>query len=453
MSMPISHNHELQDPVRYAPPHVRERTFREDRSEIAEAVAGCETTRSEAGQFKRNQAQTLKNEEGRTANGADALDWLDDAIRAVIELERACGATTTADAGGAGAQSPPLAPTQRESSDFPPVAARVRQTTQGGSRGVFAGSAHSVRPWRLHPDPVIVPEPPIASQEGGRFRHLLRFSLVIAFAAIVAYGLTTLSRSQSGALWLKGAASRVAAMGSRPKEVSAPPPPRAQLVVENQQAFANEPLSLGVNVEHATEDESLLLDGLARGTTLSAGQSTSPFSWQFPSNKLRGLYLYAPKDFVGVMNTTVNLLGSDDQLLDSRAMQLKWIAKEPTPRPAPAPALVTATAGEAVGTAKSSLPAVEPIDPGEIAILMQKGRDSLDAGDISGARVAFGRLADAGLADAALALATTYDPEYLAAHNFLGVRGDRAAARALYQRAKDMGSVQAGRILARMPVD
>jgi TPR repeat protein len=81
---------------------------------------------------------------------------------------------------------------------------------------------------------------------------------------------------------------------------------------------------------------------------------------------------------------------------------------------------------------------------------MQKGRDFLANGDISAARVAFRRLADAGVADAALALANTYDPEYLAAHNFIGMRGDSATARALYQRAKELGSPEADRILARM---
>jgi len=81
---------------------------------------------------------------------------------------------------------------------------------------------------------------------------------------------------------------------------------------------------------------------------------------------------------------------------------------------------------------------------------MRRGRDFLTAGDISAARVAFRRLADAGMPDAALALANTYDPAYLAAHNFVGILGDRAMARTLYRRAKDLGSQEAGRILADM---
>ena len=62
----------------------------------------------------------------------------------------------------------------------------------------------------------------------------------------------------------------------------------------------------------------------------------------------------------------------------------------------------------------------------------------------------FKRLADAGIADGALAAASTYDSRYLAAHNVVGVRGDEAKARALYQRAMELGSADAGRLLAQM---
>ena len=90
-------------------------------------------------------------------------------------------------------------------------------------------------------------------------------------------------------------------------------------------------MSLALSVEHAMGNEFLLLDGLAQGTTLSAGTSISPSSWQLRPDKLAGLYLYAPKDFVGVMNTTVKLLDPGKRVLGSRDMQLKWIS-----RPAPA---------------------------------------------------------------------------------------------------------------------
>ena len=58
-----------------------------------------------------------------------------------------------------------------------------------------------------------------------------------------------------------------------------------------------------------------------------------------------------------------------------------------------------------------------------------------------------------GYADAALALAATYDPQYLAQHSLIGVVGDETKARSWYQRARELGSPEADRILARTDAD
>jgi TPR repeat protein len=84
----------------------------------------------------------------------------------------------------------------------------------------------------------------------------------------------------------------------------------------------------------------------------------------------------------------------------------------------------------------------------EDAALMERGRDLLKSGDIASARLLFQRLANAGIADAALALAATYDPRYL-----IGVAGDETKARDWYQRARELVSTEAGRILARTNAD
>jgi TPR repeat protein len=62
-------------------------------------------------------------------------------------------------------------------------------------------------------------------------------------------------------------------------------------------------------------------------------------------------------------------------------------------------------------------------------------------------------MANAGVADAALALAATYDPRHLAQHNLIGVVGDEAKAHDWYQRANELGSIEAGHILARTNAD
>ena len=464
MSTPFPPNSKRKGLSIYAPPRVRDRAFSqdvagiEDPAEAQDPAEGADTSAqtepAQADPTMTEWDQTPVPEETSPANEAggakDALDWLDDAIREVLDLKLASDSNEEPDPSASTPSAPSIAPMHDDSETWPATGTR----TQGR---VEPRNARP-RPPRLETETVPPPPPPMRQRSG--LGQVLRIFLVIVFAAFVAYGVTLLYPSGPGAPQPKEPSHRVAEAAPQqlaPEPASAPTPP--QLIVEDQQAFANEPVSLAVNVEHAATNESLLFDGLPQGTMLSAGAAVSPSSWQLSPDKLRGLYLYAPKDFVGVMKTTVNLLGPDKRLLDSRAMQLKWISK-PQQRP---PQPVVASAGNeapvevrsnAAGIRSSTAPpvarAVRPIDPGEAALLMQQGREFLNAGDISAARVAFRRLADAGIPDAALAFANTYDPAYLAAHNVVGVLGDRALARTLYQRAKELGSAEAGRILADM---
>jgi hypothetical protein len=459
MSTPFPPNSKLRGPAIYAPQRVRGRIFSEDPAEIADASAQTEPAVSETEQLDFEQIErepaAMADDATYDADAAkDPLDWLDDAIRAVVELNHASDGheeydpSVAVDPTVADPHSPSIAPMYDESDDRPAVAAPQRDRVESRNP--------RPRPPRLETQ--IVPPPPAPPPERGRLGQILRMSLMIVFAAIVAYGVTRFYPSHQETPQPQDSSDRVADVPSQQAEPQAapqPPQPSSHLVVGDQQALANDPIALAVNIDHATDNESLLLDGLAQGTTLSAGASTSPSSWQLSPDKLAGLYLYAPKDFVGVMNTTVKLLGPDRQLLDTRAMQLKWIARPLLQAPQP---MVASAGNEAprgvrispVAPAAPVAPKIRPIDPGEAAMLMQRGRDSLTTGDISAARVAFRRLADAGIPDAALALANTYDPGYLAAHNVVGALGDRAMAYSLYKRARDLGSAEAGQILARM---
>jgi hypothetical protein len=211
-------------------------------------------------------------------------------------------------------------------------------------------------------------------------------------------------------------------------------------LVDVHKAFANEPLSLGVSVDSATGHESVLLTGLALGTRLSAGVPVSEASWQLAPRDLDVVYVYAPKDFIGIMNTAVKLLSANQRLIESRALRLEWIVKLNSSPP------TRQTEPEAVNA-----PAVQPMN--QDAVLMERGRDLLKSGDVASARLVFNSLANAGIADAALALATTYDPRYLAQHNLIGVAGDETKAHDWYQRASELGSIEASRILARIKAD
>jgi hypothetical protein len=252
------------------------------------------------------------------------------------------------------------------------------------------------------------------------------FSLVIMFAAVVvACGLTV---PWVGG-WIKGTTDGIGSIAFW----HAPQAEHlltSRLLVRDQQAPRNEPLPLTVVVEHPRQDETLLLLGLVPGTTLSVGASTSPSSWQLSADKLKGLDLYAPKDFVGTMDAALALIASDKRLLDSRIVHLKWIPERTNSAPARAP--------------------LRASTPSDVEFLMRQGRQSLSTGDISAARVAFRGLANAGNADGVLALAETYDPVFLMQHKVIGAPGDPRRAKELYERAKKLGSVKAGERLTLM---
>lgn len=97
----------------------------------------------------------------------------------------------------------------------------------------------------------------------------------------------------------------------------------------------------------------------------------------------------------------------------------------------------------------SDSPGIEPLGE-QAALLMQRGQDLLQAGDLANARRAFQVLADRGNAEAALALATTFDQNSAAIRNAVDAGADDAKARAWYQRAMELGSSEAKRALVRM---
>jgi hypothetical protein len=356
---------------------------------------------------------------------------LEEAIRAAIDISYSSAGIVPPVAAATLPRAANLVLPQADAVNEPPLA------PDWLTRARYGSPSAPLLDSRLAPD--IVPEPPNDPEARSVIPTLFRLSLMVGFAALVAYGLTMMSWSQPDAGWPRRAKSDVAAVAgiapAKTKTIAIPPP---RLVVgDDQLAFANEPLPLGVSVDHAADDESLQLDGLATGTRVSAGVATSLSRWQIPLHELDHLYLYAPTDFVGVMNTAVDLLSANKKLLDSRAVRLEWRAKKPD-------------SVELVPAVPDNPPraAIQTINSDEATTLMKRGQDFLQIGDISAARIVFQRLADAGVADGALAAATTYDPRYLAAHKVIGVRGDGAKAHALYQRAAQLGSTEAGRQLA-----
>ena len=109
-------------------------------------------------------------------------------------------------------------------------------------------------------DPEIMPPPPQGSRRLGPI--LIRSILMVGFAAIVAYGITMFSSFQPDSRAPKSSSD-----GASIGQMSHEPASDAQqrLAVEDQQAFANEPIWLGVVAAPATSSGALSLRGLAHG--------------------------------------------------------------------------------------------------------------------------------------------------------------------------------------------
>jgi hypothetical protein len=327
------------------------------------------------------------------------------------------------------------------------------------------------------------PEMVAASSEGLRRRVigplLTQYAPMVGFAAIVAYAITIFGPFQFDSRWPKTNNDGGVPAGRMSNE---PPSDMGQLfrlVIEDEGAFANEPILLGVAVAPPTDAGSLSLRGLAHGTRLSAGSAVGEDSWEFALRDLGGVYVYPPPDFIGVTTAMIALLSPSKKVIDSHPMRLEWLAKADSLRSLSRQEINSGAANAVPkipidsGTANAvrkmpidsgppsviakpeidsgtvSAAPVRPMDQQEAAALMERGRDLLRNGDVALAQLAFRRLAEAGRADAALALAATYDPRYLAEHKVIGIIGDEAKARAWYQRASELGSTEADRILQR----
>jgi TPR repeat protein len=137
-------------------------------------------------------------------------------------------------------------------------------------------------------------------------------------------------------------------------------------------------------------------------------------------------------------------------------------APQPPPAAEPAPVLAnTAPAApdvpKHVATLTIQPPLAEPapvapqLSAGELATLMARGRRFMESGDFSSARPVYRRAAEAGYAEAALALGETYDPRALAQRGAVGMGGDIAQARLWYEKARELGSLEAPTRLERLP--
>jgi hypothetical protein len=339
--------------------------------------------------------------------------------------------------------SPPMAPDAAGITSSPPMAPGIGGFNIEAPPKLtpFEGDV-AVKELRrqLSLDPDLELAPPIRVRDNPLGPWLGRL-LIVLISAIGAFGLALVMLPRDFAQMRKQDSGVVVTaeplLESLTRASEAPPSP-ARLVVESQRAYANEPAPLGVALNDATGGEMLTLVGLAAGTRLSAGMPRGLTGWQVSARELGGAFAHPPKDFIGVMDTAVDLRSANDRLMDSQMVRLEWIQKKPEVRAALAP------------RREPSAPALVTLEPEEMAMLIKRGQDFLKSGDIPSARLSLRRAANAGSAQAALALGATYDEPILVELGVLGFAPDPAQARAWYERARELGASEAARRLERL---
>jgi hypothetical protein len=307
---------------------------------------------------------------------------------------------------------------------------------------------------------------------------VIKFSIAAAIAAGVALMFVmTFPVSQGPGSPLTETAS-LSSIWQSVKSSVFPAPQRkrvATLTMEDNSAFANNPLPLGISVGAAPPEAVVAINGLLASAQLTSGKRIAANEWRVPASEISAVSVIPPDGFVGQMMVTAELRDGGGAALAGNSARLSWAAPAPTRSaaapatpPAAAPALTRSAAPPAaapapvrpaappVAAAPARLPATSPpsqsetvrnLDPQEIAGLIKRGQDLLASGDILSARLLLQRAAEARAARAALLLATTYDPNLLKQLGADGPLADIAQARDWYQKAREWGEPDAQRQL------
>ena len=328
--------------------------------------------------------------------------------------------------------------------EWPP---RSRRPVAAG-RGFSGDLAARELQRQVRLDPVKVPEPVKVGNERSGARLALRICAAIGAAAIAAGAIVTVPLVRSGAnAEVLGSAIMALVVGGGKQDQMAVATPEPRLLLRDDRGDTNEILPVGIEIDGNRAGVGIVLSGLAPDSQLSAGSALGVSGWRLDADQLEGLQIRPPRDYVGAMNLMVDLRLSGDRLADSKGLRLEWVA-----RPQIQPAAVVAPAAPPATLPQA--PAAEPqtaalhLDPAEIAILLKRGQDALNNGDLVAARLLLQRAAAAGSADGALALAQTFDSIVIGRLGAVGVAADAAKAREWYQKAARLGSGLAAQQIA-----
>jgi len=305
-----------------------------------------------------------------------------------------------------------------------------------------------------------------------------RFAVATGLAALVALVFVVAFPASQGSIG-EGALSALPTWQSLTSSLFPVPQrkPAPTLVVRDGNGPVNEPLSLGVNVNSPGTSATVTIGGMPAGASLTVGRRMSTGEWRVPAQEIADVSIVPPADFVGVMNLTAELRGSDGAALVSSVVRLTWTSATPvgtvatlvgtvaTPVgtvEAPASAAAVAAGPAAAPTppqqqsvtspgpppsAARAEPPMREINPDEVAGFLRRAQELLVAGDVQAARLLLLRAAEAHDAGAALSLAKTFDPLLSKQFGAADPEPDLAQARNWYQKAEEWGALEARRQL------
>ena len=191
--------------------------------------------------------------------------------------------------------------------------------------------------------------------------------------------------------------------------------------------------------------------GLPASAQLTDGHQIAAGAWAIPIDGLAKLHVKVAQGAQGKSDLSLTLFSIEGLILaEARAALVigpaGLIAPAAEASVVPSPKLVTR------GQPPVPPPrAMSQDDKTQAQRLFERGTAQLRAGSMAGARALLERAADLGLADAAMALAGTYDAWELSRLSVLGVQPDPVAARKWYARAQELGAPAAAERLARLP--
>ncbi|MCL4768268.1 MAG: hypothetical protein KJZ80_18770 [Hyphomicrobiaceae bacterium] len=272
----------------------------------------------------------------------------------------------------------------------------------------------------------------------------------------------------TAALMLAGWTSLPFAVGSANAQTDAGKPVINVASVIFAEPAVETPFPIQIGPAAAIPQQTFLrIRGLPSKATLSEGHAIAAGAWAIPLSSLPRLKIAAPVGAPGTNDVMISLVAIDGRILSEVKAKLVIAPASAIAPPAQGaagqPGANTAALGPpgaapALGPARLPLqpptpppPQISAEDRDRALKYMERGDQGLGNGNITIARLFYERAAELDWGPAALALAATYDPNELSRLTIVGgVEPDLEEARKWYERARELGAVEANERLQRL---